>query len=271
MRAWVMAVVTAVVIAISYGPYLWQFFVRQWELPHYQYFPFVLGAFVWLLWQRFSEAAPRADEHSGARRHAIYGSLAAAFFLLALATLINRPWLAYLSFIFLLTGYFLRVASRWQVCYLWGIWALLWLIRPLPLNRDQQLISFLQHLSSRLSSRLLDWIGVTHLMEGNTLLLAEKQFFVDEACSGIVSVMSIVACAVNRLSPPTNLLWDELQLAIRRRFHGAFSDRTFQIQVLTTATTALRDEQKQAARELLLGVRERLRQSIISGKGSVQE
>jgi exosortase/archaeosortase family protein len=72
---------------------------------------------------------------------------------------------------------------------------LLWLVLPLPLGTDYQLITFLQLFSSRLSSTALDAIGVLHLMEGNTLLLVNKQLFVDEACSGIVSVMSIVACA----------------------------------------------------------------------------
>jgi exosortase/archaeosortase family protein len=47
-------------------------------------------------------------------------------------------------------------------------------------------------------------------MEGNTLILADKQFFVDEACSGIVSVMSIIACAVIygvwRNRPPVHLV-----------------------------------------------------------------
>jgi exosortase/archaeosortase family protein len=33
-------------------------------------------------------------------------------------------------------------------------------------------------------------------MEGNTLWLRAKQLFVDEACSGIISMLSIVACAV---------------------------------------------------------------------------
>jgi exosortase/archaeosortase family protein len=85
-----------------------------------------------------------------------------------------------------------------------------WLALPLPLNRDQQLVSFLQRLSSRLSSFMLDWVGVIHLMDGNTLLLGEKQFFVDEACSGIISVMSIIACAVIygvwRNRPPLHLV-----------------------------------------------------------------
>ena len=47
-------------------------------------------------------------------------------------------------------------------------------------------------------------------MEGNTLFLPDKQLFVDEACSGIVSVMSSVACAVVysvwQIRPPIHLV-----------------------------------------------------------------
>ena len=94
--------------------------------------------------------------------------------------------------------------------YLWGVWLLPWLVVPLPFGRDQMLITMLQRGSSQVSSIVLDWFRVPHLMEGNTLILPDKQFFVDEACSGIVSVMSIIACAVIygvwRNRPPLHLV-----------------------------------------------------------------
>ncbi len=56
-----------------------------------------------------------------------------------------------------------------------------------------QLIAFLQRLSSRVSSHILDLLKINHLMTGNVLQVPDKQFFVDEACSGIVSIMSVIA------------------------------------------------------------------------------
>jgi exosortase len=136
-------------------------------------------------------------------------ALVAAWVLLGVAYVVHSPWLAYLSTICLVTSCFLRVTSRWDVPYLWGVWLLLWLVVQVPLNRDHRLIGILQQQSSQLSSTVLDWVGVAHLMEGNTLILPDKQFFVDEACSGIVSVMSIIACAmiygVWRNRPPVHL------------------------------------------------------------------
>ena len=118
-----------------------------------------------------------------------------AWLLLAIALYSKSPWLAVVSAILLLASGFLRISRSWQVQYLWGTWMLLWLIVPLPMNRGQQVINGLQQLSSGLSSSILDVTGIDHLMDGNTLLLPTKQFFVDEACSGIVSVMSVIACA----------------------------------------------------------------------------
>ena len=88
----------------------------------------------------------------------------------------------------------------------------MWLLVPLPFNLDTQVILKLQSLSSRISSNILDMWGVLHLMAGNTLQLPDKQFFVDEACSGIVSVMSVIACGLiwavwqNRSLPHMGLL-----------------------------------------------------------------
>ncbi len=195
-RNWILLAANAIGLAVAYGPLVVPFFVRLWSLPQYQYFPFVIGAFVWLL-IRNSRGGERA-EPAKARFSKIVpiACLGGAWVLLALAYLIPSPWLAVVSAILAIAAGLHKLAQQRRVHYVWGLWLMLWLIVPLPLNRDQQLITGLQRLSSRLSSAFLDAVGVEHLMEGNTLALPGKQFFVDEACSGIVSVLSIIACAV---------------------------------------------------------------------------
>ena len=193
---WVLPAATVAVLALAYGPLLAVFFVQQWARPHYQYFPFVLGAFLWLLWRNSARAERRKQSHSRLRRFGVLALVLTSWSLLVVAYLAASPWLAVVSGVLLVAGLFVGVAGRWRVEYLWGIWALLWLVVPLPLNRDQDLIVWLQAKSSRLSSIFLDTVGVAHLMEGNTLVLPEKQLLVDEACSGIVSALAIIACAV---------------------------------------------------------------------------
>lgn len=117
--------------------------------------------------------------------------------LLAAAAFYN-PWLAAASFNIFMAGVTILIAQRRRITNLWGIYALLWLVMPLPMGYDHTLITKLQLLSSQLSSSFLDVFGVQHLLEGNRMTLIEgaRQLFVDEACSGITSVMSIIACAV---------------------------------------------------------------------------
>lgn len=195
-RTWMLFAANAVALALAYGPLVGPFFAKQWSQPQYQYFPFVIAAFVWLL-VRSSRGGLRSAEPPTRilKTLTVVGSTA-AWVLLGLAYLVPSPWLAVVSAILLIGAALLRLSQRQRIYYVWGLWLMLWLIVPLPLNRDQQLITGLQRLSSRLSSAFLDAVGVEHLMEGNTLTLPGKQFFVDEACSGIVSVLSIIACAV---------------------------------------------------------------------------
>ena len=193
---WVWAALATTALAIAYGPLAWQFCQNVWSRAQYQFFPFVIGAFVWILWRNGRIAEERADDDGRLRRWGSIALLLGAWLLLTVALLSSSPWLAIVSAILLVGSRLLHVSRSWRIDYLFGIWIMLWLIVPLPLNRDQQLITSLQRVSSRISSMLLDAAGVKHLMEGNTLLLPNKQFFVDEACSGIVSVLAVIACAI---------------------------------------------------------------------------
>ena len=186
--------VAAVIIAIAYAPMLTVFFQQRWNRPETQFFPFVLAAFVALIWVRWKEAPVVTTKEKWPMVATALAIFALVTLLLAIA--IYNPWLAAFSWIVLMAAVLTAVGRHRNVRYLWGIWALLLLILPLPLDFDQQLIARLQILSSQLSSNLLDVVGIHHLMEGNTLALSKKHLFVDEACSGIVSLMSIVACGV---------------------------------------------------------------------------
>ena len=158
----------------------------------------MLAAFAWLMVERLraAEARERTSAARGPPASAVALRLA-AWALLGSGVSAPSPWLAYsvaprarrrhlCSDPIAMAGAGL-VGRRGRSCCL---------ILPPPLNRDQTLITILQRYSSKTSSFVLDALGVDHIMEGNTLLLPDKQFFVDEACSGIISVASIIACAV---------------------------------------------------------------------------
>jgi exosortase len=165
-----------------------------WQQEQYQYFPFVLGAVAWLLYSRW-QVAPA--NHSPPRWGPLpWLLLVCSLLLLTVSIVFTAVWLAFVSLIIGLAAFFAWLGRQRQIPYLWGIWLLLWLMVPVPLGMDRMIVFKLQRLSSYLSSSILDSVGIQHLMAGNVLTLSDKQLFMDEACSGIVSVMSIVACSM---------------------------------------------------------------------------
>ena len=178
---------------LAHIPLLYVHFTRMWTTPEGQFFPFVLFAVVGLIYTRWNSATQQDAREAGWSRAAFFCCLSFAF--LVLAVLLYNPSAATVSFILTCAGVVSVLAIYRHPTNLWGIWALLWLLIPLPFGTGEALTQSLQRMSSIISSELLDLLRINHAMHGNTLMLPGKQLFVDEACSGIVSVMSVIACA----------------------------------------------------------------------------
>lgn len=189
---WQLVVLLIVAGLAAFGPMLFQFFKQQWQKPEYQAFPLILAAMAYFFWERSSQVVFRP---SAVRLllAALITMVASA--ILAWSTYIFSPWLSMFSCIlFLGVIPLLWRPATWDGPSMLGPWALSWLLLPLPMSYDTRLITFLQLQSSRFSSFLLDSLGVLHIAQGNVLELPDRSFFVDEACSGIVSLISIVTC-----------------------------------------------------------------------------
>lgn len=188
------ALILAAAMLIGHAPLAILHLRSLWMREQYQYFPFVIGAVILLLWTRWQEAPPATANPS--RWLGLAEGLAVSAVITLLGAILTvSPWLAFVSLNIGLASVFAMLGRQKVIPYLWGIWLLLWLLVPLPLNVDGRLVRYLQQLSSKLSSAILDLFGILHLMAGNVLRLPSKEFFVDEACSGIISVMSMIACA----------------------------------------------------------------------------
>jgi len=186
------AIFVVAAICLGYTPLLLLHFSYLWTQPQYQYFPFVLAAIAYLGWSRRGVSAPEAIIHVTSSRLFLVG-VALSWAVLAAATFLISPWLGASSAVLLLLAVAIVAGTSGVLPTARGIWALSLLILPLPLGFDGRMVQRLQQLSSRLSSSALDSIGVLHVMDGNVLRLPGKDLFVDEACSGIVSVLSVVA------------------------------------------------------------------------------
>gem|GEM_PF-5803708 len=210
--------ILALVVLLAYLPMMIEHCKVLWRLEQYQYFPFIIAAVGWMAWARWQEATLREDrtltwyQNIWHNYLPILGVLL-AFVTLAVAVYCQWGWFAAVS-LNLLTGAGLLVLSKYfHVRNAWGIWALMWLMVPPPIEFGANVVQRMQLVSSNLGSQILDLLGIDHLMAGNTFTVptlvstAEmvteygkdmgtpitKDLFVDEACSGIVSVMSIIA------------------------------------------------------------------------------
>jgi len=105
-------------------------------------------------------------------------------------------FVARFSLLFLLGGMLLFFAGWKMLRAVAFPLAFLALMIPLPAIIYNQVTFPLQLLASRLSSSWLELLGVPVLREGNVLVLPNYSLEVVEACSGIRSLMSLVALAV---------------------------------------------------------------------------
>ncbi len=160
----------------------------MWARGHYQFFPLLMAVSLWLLHGRIS-----STKNEGGQPRLTIGLLCGDLMLVAAATVLYSSLLAFLSFLFLVTiTVYDKFGSKGLLAGLPAILLMVFII-PLPGNFDQQLILKLQFLASQLASWVLDAFGQIHFREGVVLITEKKQFFNEEACSGIRSLFSSLA------------------------------------------------------------------------------
>jgi exosortase len=173
---------------LAHLPLAYEYCRRMWLAGHYQFFPLLLAAVGWMLLERLLNR-PLDPAKPGLNHWLLAGNA----FLLALAVLIYSPFLWIISLLALIVTY---IYDRWGaagVVHTAPVWLLLLFAVPLPMNLDLKLVNKLQFLSSQLASYILDAFGQGHFREGVILITEKKQFFTEEACSGIRSLFSSLA------------------------------------------------------------------------------
>lgn len=177
-----------IIAALAHLPILFVYSRTMWTKGHYQFFPLLFGAVAWLLYDRLSK-----HEHDGKG-----GALALSLFLfnmvvLFLAVAVHTPVLVIPAVMLLLSAI---AVDRYGVSGLWlaaPAIGILIIVAKLPTGRDLVLINQMQFLASQLASWILDAFGLIHFREGVILITEKKQFFTEEACSGIRSLFSTLA------------------------------------------------------------------------------
>lgn len=179
--------------ALGYAPLLGLFFLNLWRRPHYQFFPLAILGAVFLAWSRLRDMRrPRVPGERGVGLIFLAGSL----LLLLLATVCWSPWLGSLAALTGLVSMLWCRGGRKLLTAMLPALVLLLTIIPPPLSADTRLVQQMRVLAVNGSSSVLDSLGVTHALSGNVIEIPGQRLLVDEACSGINSVLVILACAL---------------------------------------------------------------------------
>lgn len=176
-------------VLLAFAPFLIPYLRAMWNQELYQYFPFLLIGVFGLAYARSSSGLelPRG-------RWSI-SLLLFGLLVLAVATLLSSSWLGAVAFVIASTAFLsqLKGGDGRRLTYL--ALPLLMFIR-LPQLRTQALIVRLQMATTEMASVVLDLLGIPHDNQGNTIELASKQLFVDEACSGVRSLFTLCFLAL---------------------------------------------------------------------------
>jgi len=175
-------------LALAHVPHVMRYYLGLWRLPEYQFYPFAIGAFVWLYLTRSGAPGGRWSLPS----LMLFGL---DVLCLAASVVLNSPWLAAVGMTAWCWAWCLNhpdVGYRRSVSYL--VLLPLMTLR-LPLNSDQNVIHWLQRLTTTVSSETFHQLGILHVREGNVLRFPNKSFLVAEACSGVQSLFAILFLA----------------------------------------------------------------------------
>ena len=183
-------VLVGIVVGIVYTPLLAVYFRDLWLREYYRFARIFFVVVLMLGWKRWRDAPAVYRALPLPSLVVLFGT---AFISLALASFLRSPALAFISVILAAAGGLMVATRRRAMCHALGGWCLLWLGFRLPFQLDLQLIVWLQTLTTEITSRLLDTLSIMHLTDGHVLSFGTKGFFIDQACSGAMSFMALLA------------------------------------------------------------------------------
>jgi len=185
--------VLVAMFVVGYGPLLLRFFANLWRFEVFRFFPMALLGAVILAWRGLGETRrPIQAGSSGVSLPLMVLSLA----LLASASLLWSPWLGVAAALTALPAAGWWLGGRPFCRALLPAWIMLFTVIPPPLRLDARLALALQQAAVAGSSRVLDLMAVPHLRSGNILDIPGQRLLVEEACSGINSVLFMSAACV---------------------------------------------------------------------------
>lgn len=167
--------------------------VRQWATdPDFSHGFFVPLFAAFVVWRKRDQLARLRLQPSWFGLPIIAGAL----FTLIIGVLGAELFLSRSSLIFLVAGLIIFFAGWRFFGALFFPWAILFLMIPIPAVLYNQITLPLQFFASKFATSLLVLAGVPVLREGNVIHLPALSLEVVQACSGIRSLISLIALAI---------------------------------------------------------------------------
>ena len=190
-------------VLVLYGQILWSMAQQWWSDPNYGH-GFLVPVFAaYVLWRERdrTRGIPAQPSPWGV------SIMVAAIGLLILGTLGAEHFTARVSFIVLISGMIVFFAG-WRALrsMSFPIGYLIFMI-PLPAIVYYQMTFPLQLLASRMGASGLVALGVPTVREGNLLILPNITLEVVEACSGVRSLLSLLAAVVGYVHLAEPIFW----------------------------------------------------------------
>lgn len=190
--AWLPAGLLFALLAALYWPIVGEMVWDWWDDPNYSHgflVPFFSG---YLIWQKRSELAALAPQPSwfglivlaGGLLALIVGDFAAEYFTIRSSLIIVLVGLVLFHF-----GFAVLKMISFPLAFLF-------FMVPLPAILFNAIALPLQSLAAQNAAWALDLLGIPVLLDGNVIHLSHISLGVTEACSGIRSLISLLALAV---------------------------------------------------------------------------
>lgn len=180
-------------LAWIYAPAVWWMVDRWWAKDsYYGHGPLIPLVSLALLWWRRKELAALSPAPSRWGWAWVVLGLA----LQTVSALARIYFASALSFFFLLVGLILLWGGRPLLKGVWFPVAFLLFMVPLPLEAVAQIAFALKLVAANLSARILAVLGIPVVQQGSTLYLSHVTVMVEDICSGLRSLISLVALGV---------------------------------------------------------------------------
>jgi exosortase len=187
------AIVVGTILLVAHFPMLFQLGKDLWSREHYQFYPFLIPASAFLMWEGFGRLKGPVK---GGNQILCFGLALISGLMLVFSSLIGSGTLAALATLLTIATAIYGIGGWTLFRELFAGWVILFLAVPPPFKLDEQLITTLQLWVAKANGMVLDVWSVEHIIQGAKVLIPGRNLLVEEACSGIHSLFSTLFCAL---------------------------------------------------------------------------